>query len=579
MTTIKQMLAIFNKKQKMRLVGITIIIFFGGIAELLGVSSIMPFINMILVPDEMMSNKYVVMFCNIFNVNDFNTVMVALTLGIILLYIAKNVYMVFMNYLQYHFTYFGLRDLSCRLMNSYMAQSYPFHVEHNSAELIRNVNTDTNMFYSTVLNFLQLISEGVVCVLLVGYLMYEDAVIALVVAGSMGVFVFGFMRMFRREFKKMGAEYRIYNEQQLRCMNQSFGGIKEIKIAEKEGFFEKNYHKISTDLARNQVRNGLFNAMPKPVMEVLCIGSILAIVAVKVMSNSADTAHFISVLAVFAVAAFRLLPSINKVSGHIGVIIYDKAAVEAVYNQLNAIKDVKVEQKADEASKFAFEKEIKMDNVTFRYDGGEKDVLNNVTLEVPKNKSVAFIGPSGAGKTTTVDIILGVLSPNKGKILVDGIDVSEHMHAWHDKIGYIPQTIYLMDDTIRNNIAFGVNPEDINDEDVWKALEEAQLKDFVEKMENGLDTVIGELGVRLSGGQRQRIGIARALYRKPEVLVLDEATSALDSETEKAVMEAIDELQGKMTLLIIAHRLTTIKNCDIVYEIKDASVTKTEKNK
>ena len=237
------------------------------------------------------------------------------------------------------------------------------------------------------------------------------------------------------------------------------------------------------------------------------------------------------------------------------------------------IRDLKIdiEQKKD-YKPVKLEKEIRVENMTFTYPDVEEPVLKNVNVTIPKNKSVAFIGPSGAGKTTMVDLILGVLKPQEGKITADGMDISESYRGWHDKIGYIPQTIYMLDDTIRNNIAFG-KKDNIRDEDIREALRKAQLDSFVESLDEGLDTVIGEAGVRLSGGQRQRIGIARALYRRPEVLVLDEATSALDTETEAAVMEAIDSLQGKMTMLIIAHRLSTIRNCDMVYQVENGGVT------
>ena len=236
--------------------------------------------------------------------------------------------------------------------------------------------------------------------------------------------------------------------------------------------------------------------------------------------------------------------------------------------------EIEVSEKKD-YKPVKLEKEISVEDLTFHYPDTEEAVLSHINVTIPRNASVAFIGPSGAGKTTMVDLILGVLKPQGGCVAVDGMDISESYRGWHDKIGYIPQTIYMLDDTIRNNIAFG-QAGAIDDEEIWAALKQAQLDEFVASLDEGLDTMIGEAGVRLSGGQRQRIGIARALYRKPEVLVLDEATSALDTETEAAVMEAIDSLQGKMTMLIIAHRLTTIKNCDIVYQVENGSVTKKE---
>ncbi len=573
MSTIKQMLDVFDKKQKKRLVWITLIIFIGGFAELIGVSSILPFINLILDYDAMMNNKYIAMFCNVTGITDPNMVIVAVAIGIILIFILKNVYVVFQAKLQYEFSYFGLRDLRCRMMDAYLHQKYPFHLEHNSAELIRNVNTDCNMFYATVLNFLQLITEVVVCAMIGIYLIYSDPIIALGVVVSMAFFLFVFMKKFRKIFDKMGAAYRVYDAGMLKCMQQSFGGIKEIKISDKEDFFQNSFYKTTTDLARNQSTNGIYNSIPKPVMETLCIGSLMILVAIRVCMGT-DPTKFVSTLSVFALGAFRLLPSINKISGHIGVIMYDKAAVAAVHRELAEIDAINDTERKESGKPMIFEKSVNIENLTFKYDTADKAVLSNISLEIPKNKSVAFIGPSGAGKTTTVDLILGVLTPQSGKITVDGVDIHDNMGGWHDKIGYIPQVIYMMDDTIRNNIAFGVPADQIKDEDVWAALEEAQLKDFVKSLEKGLDTEIGEMGVRLSGGQRQRIGIARALYKKPEVLVLDEATSALDNDTETAVMEAIDSLQGKMTMLIIAHRLTTIKNCQIVYEIKDGTVNR-----
>lgn len=282
-------------------------------------------------------------------------------------------------------------------------------------------------------------------------------------------------------------------------------------------------------------------------------------------------------LGVFAAAAFALLPSANKMSEYLGSIIHNGVVIHKIGEEYAAIRDMEIEVSEKKDYKpVKLEKEISVEDLTFHYPDTEEAVLSHINVTIPRNASVAFIGPSGAGKTTMVDLILGVLKPQGGRVAVDGMDISESYRGWHDKIGYIPQTIYMLDDTIRNNIAFG-QAGDIDDEEIWAALKQAQLDEFVASLDEGLDTMIGEAGVRLSGGQRQRIGIARALYRKPEVLVLDEATSALDTETEAAVMEAIDSLQGKMTMLIIAHRLTTIKNCDIVYQVEDGSVTRKER--
>ncbi len=297
----------------------------------------------------------------------------------------------------------------------------------------------------------------------------------------------------------------------------------------------------------------------------------MAVIAVKFYINS-YTGDFITTLGVFAVAAFKLLPSVNKISGFLGTIIHNGVVVDIIAEELEHIRileqNIGGERKEAEED-ISFERTICLDDISFHYPNAEENVLEHVTLKIPKNKSVAFIGPSGAGKTTLVDLILGVMSPTEGYIRIDDQGLGDNVKRWHKKIGYIPQTIYMLDDTIRNNVKFELTEEKDNDAEIWEALEEAQLKEFVEGLEHGLDTVIGEAGTKISGGQRQRIGIARALYRKPSVLVLDEATSALDTETEAAVMEAITHLKGRMTILIIAHRLSTIEGCEIVYEIKD----------
>ncbi len=575
MRTIKMMLGVFNAKQKRTLVWLMLAILIGAVVELVSISSVMPFVQMITEPDEMMQDETVRLISNITGVTEFDTLVVLMCGLIIGLFVIKNIYVVFLSNFQYRFTYYGLRDLSSKVMNGYMEKQYPFFLNHNSAELLKSVQTDTNMFYVTVLNSTQLMSECVVALALVIYLVSKDPVIAISMAVVLGIFALGFMRGFRKAFKRMGNQYRDYVEAQIKCMHQSFGGIKEIKISDNEQFFKDQFWDIAAGLAKNQVKNGLYNAIPKPMMETMVIGVILVIVAIKVSVGS-TASSFIPIITVFALAAFRLLPSVNKISSYVGVIMYNKVAVEEVYNEVKAMEEAENRKETTVEEAITFEKAIRLNDVVFAYEGAEKNVIDHVSLEIRKNTSVAFIGPSGAGKTTIVDVMLGILKNQSGTITVDGTDIRDAMSGWHRKIGYIPQVIYLMDDTIRNNIAFGIKPEQIDDKLVWKALEEAQLKEFVESLEEGLDTMVGELGTRISGGQRQRIGIARALYRQPEVLVLDEATSALDNETEKAVMEAIDSLHGKLTMMIIAHRLTTIKNCDVIYEIKDGKVEEKE---
>ena len=314
------------------------------------------------------------------------------------------------------------------------------------------------------------------------------------------------------------------------------------------------------------------------MLETTFVSGLLFVIIVKLLRGT-DMTYLVPTLSAFAVAAIRLIPSFNRLTGYIGDLIYNKASVEAIYNDLVEIDRLRSRKLLleQDAEPIRFSSEIQIRDLTFRYPSVDEYILKDANLRIGRKESIAFIGSSGAGKTTLADIFLGILEPEGGGVFVDGVDISGHMGSWHKLLGYIPQTIYLLDDTLRNNVAYGIKQEEIDDEKVWKALESAQLKDFVQGLEKGLDTSVGERGVRLSGGQRQRIGIARALYSDPEILVLDEATSALDNETETAVMEAINSLQGSKTLIIIAHRLTTIQNCDIIYEVKGQKVIRVDK--
>jgi ABC-type multidrug transport system fused ATPase/permease subunit len=382
------------------------------------------------------------------------------------------------------------------------------------------------------------------------------------------MFLLLFFKVIKKKIRTQGEIVRKNRQGQTRWLMQSFGGIKETKIAQTEGYFLKKFDNEYESFAKNHCSYQTLAYLPKPAMETVVIGALLFVVMIKLL-RGVDSVYFVSTMSVFAVAAYRLLPSFNRISGYLGRIMFDKASVDAIYKDLKTVEELEKNAGEIDETDINFSKEIVVDNLSFKYPLSEKNVLENVSLTLPKNKSVAFIGPSGAGKTTLADIILGLLYQQNGSIKVDGVSIPENSKCWKRKLGYIPQTIFLTDDTITNNIAYGVDEKDIDEKRVLEVIEEAQLKDFIDTLPDGINTEIGERGVRLSGGQRQRIGIARALYHDPEILVLDEATSALDTETETAVMDAIDSLSGKKTLLIIAHRLTTIENCDIVYEIKD----------
>lgn len=574
--TLKEFRYIFNRKQKIGLLLLLIAIGIGTFLELAGVTAIMPFINVVMDPSSIQKQWYLKLLYDSLGFQNNTDFIIFVAAALIFIYVVKNLYLCFMYNMQYRFTYENRRRVATRMLNAYLRQPYAYHRVHTSSELMRNISTDTERMFEGVLSILQLITELCVCAVLGIYLFIMDKTITIGVGVIMGLFLVIFAKGFKNYISQIGNENRKYAALIVKWLQQSFGGIKETKILEREEYFLEQFDYNYKKSAGYDRQYRFLQVAPRPVMEAICIASLLAVIIFKLMRGTNST-YFVSTLSVFAIAAFRLMPSINRITSYMSVLMFTKSSIHSVYHDLREVERLeKTEMRKKEEAPLTVSSSILVENLSFRYPDADEDVLKHVNIEIKKNQSIALIGPSGAGKTTLADIILGVLEPTGGRICVDGMDIREHMNAWHKNIGYIPQSIYLMDASIRENIAYGIPAREIDEKRLERAVGEAQLKEFVEGLKDGLETVIGESGVRLSGGQRQRIGIARALYNDPDVLVLDEATSALDNETERAVMEAIEGLAGSKTLIIIAHRLTTIKNCDVVYEVKNGDVRRVE---
>lgn len=565
---------IFDKKEKFKLLFLFLFIFLSAFLEMLGITAIVPFISAILMPDELMENKYIAWVYSVLSLESTTQLVILIAVGIVCIYIFKNLFLLVGNYLQHRFVFYNQKKTSQKMLEAYMREPYLFFTSHNSAELRNNISSDVDTFFVTITTVLQFLSEAVMCVGLLAFLFYTDKSITIGVAIMMGAFMVFFIKIYKPRVRRYGDLRRKYVIQMGKWLDQAFGGIKEIKIINREKFFIDSYVEAQNEYIDNRLKYTYCSVIPKPVLETACITGIFAVVIFKICIG-VDVEYFITTLSVFVLAAYKMMPSVSKMVSYFSSIMFNKAAVDALYKDLKELEAYERQLQiidSESEKNIEMKKEICIRDLSFKYPEMEKMVFENVNMSIPHNKSVAFIGPSGAGKTTLADIILGVLEPTAGKVFADGVDVFSDVRAWHKSLGYIPQTIYLMDDTIRKNIAFGLSDKEIEDDKIWEALEGAQLRSYIDELPDGLDTIIGERGVRLSGGQRQRIGIARALYTNPDILVLDEATSALDNDTEKAVMEAIDNLAGKKTLIIIAHRLTTIQNCNIVYEIKDGKV-------
>lgn len=559
---------ILDRRQKRNLVLLLFIIAIGAFLELAGVSAVLPLVNLVMQPEMIETNRWLRLAGKVLDISSPNQFIVWMAVAMIIIYIIKNLYLIFMYRLQYQFTYNNQRRIAKRLMECYMRQDYTYHLHRSSADLMRNINTDVPQFFTTLLNVLQLLTELLTCFALVLFLALQDFMTTLCVVIIIFLSLCIFFAIFKSYTLVLGKKARLISGKLNQCMLQAFQGIKETKVFNKENFFIEQYDRNYQLFSQYFSRQGLIGVIPKPIIESVCICGLLAVLSIRI-SLGGNMESFVPMLSVFAMASFRMLPAFNRITSYMNVIMFNKASVDAVYEDLREVEELLENAQREDADTMVFDlkREIKVDHVTFRYPDAEKPVLSDTSLEIPRYCSIALIGQSGAGKTTLADIIMGLLKPESGSILADGIDIGRHVKAWHRSLGYIPQTIYLIDDTIANNIAYG--DDRIDEERLKQAVHDAQLEVFIQELPEGMNTMVGERGVRLSGGQRQRIGIARALYRNPSILVLDEATSALDNETEQAVMESINSLQGKKTMVIIAHRLTTIRNCDRIYEIKD----------
>ncbi|SFC75148.1 ABC transporter ATP-binding protein [Butyrivibrio sp. YAB3001] len=569
---IKKVYSVLDKHQRSRMFILLILIVGGAVFETIGVSAVLPLVNAVTDPTIIDENAKYRFVRDLLGVQNYRTFILIMALGLVGIYIVKNVYLVLMTNAQNHFTTNNQRRLSVRLMKCYMNQSYLFHVEHNIAELERNVNQDVESFIGVLTSILQLFSEILVCGMISLFLLITDFVTTMLMVVLLFIFLLLFAKVFRKKLRNYGEQTREYSAAKNQFFLESFGGIKEIKASSKESFFVEKYDTAFKNFALAAQGQMLLSFIPRPIMESLSIGGLLLFMSIRIALGT-DVEKFIPIMSVFAVAAIRMLPSFNRISGYLSNLMFNRAAADAVCRDIKEMERLNAESQDSEEKKTITNGDIVVKNVTFAYPAHpEKKIVNNVSFTIPYNKSVALVGPSGAGKTTLADIILGVLKPDDGDVMVGDTNVVEYPKSWHEHIGYIPQAIFLTDDSIRANVAFGIPNEEIDDEKVWKALEGAQIADFVRNQEDGIYSNIGERGVKISGGQRQRIGIARALYSDPDVIVLDEATSALDNETEKAVMDAIYHLSGKKTMIIIAHRLSTISECQLIYEVKDGKV-------
>lgn len=575
MKAIKEILikirTIYNKQQQLKFSFLFVLIVISGFLELIGISLILPFINVVMNPEIIMTNKYLNFIYNLFHISDTTNFLIFLAFVLIAVYILKNVYMLIVYYFQYKILYNAQKNISLQLIKFYVNQPYSYHLNINTSEMVRIVTQDTSRCSDFLTNAFFLLTEFVVLLLVISFLFYINKTVTLVLVVLFVCIFLCIFKVLKPRLKVFAKNNQKYHGGMIKWIQQSLGAIKDIKILQKEQFFINKYYDSSEKYTSAQKHFHFLEQFPRLLIESFVVSVILSVI-IYLLYGGIDATTIIIQMAVFAMAAFRLMPSMNRMQIALNALMYYKPSIDVVYRDLKNTR-VSGYLKEDENEQLDMEKDIYINKISYKYPNTEKFIFKDVSFVIKKGKSIGFVGPTGAGKTTIVDVILGLLDPTDGSITIDNKNIHKNKNSWFSKIGYVPQFIYLTDDTIRNNILF-YDDENVNENKLNTVIEQAQLKDFIDSLPKGLDTVVGERGIRLSGGQRQRIGIARALYKMPEVLVLDEATSALDNETERAVMQAIEHLYGKITMLVIAHRLTTIEKCDEIYEIRNSVLSK-----
>lgn len=572
----------FDRKQKKQLVGLAVLILIGGLLETLGVSMLLPVVTAIMDPEAIMEKEPVREVAKLLHIQSSRELIMYMLILLIVLYVFKNAYLLFLTYVQNTFVTRNRNRMISRVMREFLNRPYEDYLGADIPTVFRLTDSDIPNAFQLILVMIQMITEIVVAVSLCVVLVVSSPLMCLFIV----VIFLGLTLIITKQLKprlnRIGHRNQTIQSRIAKWRIQSIYGLKDVKVLHREEFFVRNYYEsgvIGANVARNYA---VLNNLPRLLIETIFMVAMFLFILIY-MTRGGDVTVLVPQLTVFAMAAIRMLPGISRINTYLSEIAYAQPCLDYLYDNLNENmkKDVNgsvtgiISGKQPELPRLELQDKIVLDHITYAYPNTDKNIFTDAHMEVKKGQSVGIMGPSGAGKSTIVDILLGLLHVQSGQITCDGMNIFDNYPAWLAKIGYIPQSIYLIDESIRDNIAFGIDADRIDDKRIWEVLEEAQLKEFVEELPEGLDTTIGDRGVRISGGQRQRLGIARALYHNPEILVFDEATSALDSDTEKAVMDAINSFHGRKTMVIIAHRLNTIAKCDVIYKVEDEKITET----
>lgn len=540
----------------------------GMVLETLGIGLVIPALALMTQSDLVTKYPMLAPWLNKLGNPSQDQLVVAGMLTLVGVYAVKALFLAFLAWRQARFAYGFQAYLSQRLFAGYLHQPYTFHLQRNSAQLIRNAIGQVADVANVIQQGMMLVTEFLVMFGIVILLFMMEPIGALLVVSIFGLAGWGFNRLARNHILRWGEARQLHEGLRIQRLQEGLGGAKDVKLLGRESNFLAQYRLHNVGSAKVGLRQATLQALPRLWLELLAVTGLATLVLVMIWQGKPMEA-LLPTLGLFAAAAFRFMPSVNRMLGAVQSVRFSLPVIETLHSEFRLLDATELPQNG---RLLPFKNALTLDQVSFRYPSAEASALHSVTLSIPWGASVGFIGGSGAGKSTLVDIILGLLTPVSGSVKVDSIDIKVNLRGWQDQIGYVPQSIFLTDDTLRRNVAFGLPADQVEEAAVWRAIQAAQLEKFVNELPQGLDTLVGERGIRLSGGQRQRIGIARALYHEPSVLVLDEATSSLDTDTERDVMDAVRALQGNKTLIIVAHRLSTVEHCDYLFRLDQGKV-------
>ena len=558
-----------DKKQKTAMARLFVMMLVSAGLETGAVMMVMAVVQLILDPVALEQGETYQRISSILNLQNTVQFSVAAILFLIVLYIAKNSFQFLFQRSLYRFVYSNQFKTASSLMKNFVRREYEYYLDAETAVIQRSITADVSNMYALIMAVLQIASEMIVAVFLVIALAMQDPLMTVVIAVLLVATLIVIKKIVKPIMNRTGKENQDFGASMFAWISQTVQGIKEIKVAGREQYFIGEYCKVGEGYVRAMERFSLFNNSPKLLIETVCMAGLLGYIMALIVLG-ADVSAMVSLFAAFGIAASRINNQITSMA--FNEPFFFNVSDNLVEETDEAHTDISYAVVAKE--KLPVTREVRLSDITYHYPNSDKLIFDHATVSFPIGKSIGVVGASGAGKTTIIDILLGLLKLQGGKVLADEVDIQEHYREWLANVGYIPQMIFLLDADIRKNVAFGIPEEEIDEEKLWHALKEAQLDAFVKTLPDGVHTGIGERGIRLSGGQRQRIGIARALYHDPEVLILDEATSALDNDTEAAIMESINRLHGKKTLVIIAHRLQTIEKCDMVFRVENGKIVK-----